>query len=217
MAKIFNTHSVIEKTFINNSKNKNSLSNFSTHVTATLTLSFNRIPRIYIYTRFKLQNRSNSCHGEASKWYNNMEKYGDVYNWNDSKITMCYHRNGFRIRILLTIKSILNVLVILYARWCVTLRPLRFTDSFRKNGRDIHNTGRFVKLKTKAARNRDSQLINCNIVVFVSKLFDSNPLGMRLDGFLFVLSRIKLKINLNSSFAFTYVRSSYYSSLHAHN
>ena len=61
---------------------------------------------------------------------------------------------GTGLESVLTIKSILNVLVILYARWRVALRSLRFTDSFRKYGRDIHNTGRFVKLKKKKEQHK---------------------------------------------------------------
>lgn len=122
--------------------------------------------------------------------------------WNFSEWLKNYNKVTMRtgLELVLTIKSILNVLVILYARWCVTLRPLRFTDSFRKNGRDIHNTGRFVKLKKK----NKYKILESRIIIIIfffiysaidritfrsrSSIYDNRT--DRLDRFLFVLSSV---------------------------
>lgn len=76
---------------------------------------------------------------------------------------------GTGLESVLTIKSILNVLVILYARWRVALRSLRFTDSFRKYGRDIHNTGRFVKLKKRRTAQNPRIIVITFFFIYQSK------------------------------------------------
>lgn len=108
--------------------------------------------------------------------------------WNFSEWLKNYNKVTMRtgLELVLTIKSILNVLVILYARWCVTLRPLRFTDSFRKNGRDIHNTGRFVKLKKKNKyKILESRIIIIIFFLFIPRsivqLFDRDPRFMIIE------------------------------------